>query len=202
MPSIRRFIAKAMTTRLLAITSTMLCATHAIAEHSTWVATGRIEATSLRTTRLPTSTRCITASMALRMTCRHNTFRNVSRVALIMGGRDNLIVNNTIDAVGTGAYFQTGGHLGEAIIFGAHHSDCNETDSIWIKFLHRVPYNRPPYTKYPHLADILDDQPCLPKYNSMSYNRYCHLDNNNTFISNPESYLQQYNSTGVDNTPC
>jgi hypothetical protein len=39
--------------------------------------------------------------------------------------------------------------------------------SLEINFLKSVPYNKPPYTKYPHLANILQDNPCVPKYNSL-----------------------------------
>ena len=36
-------------------------------------------------------------------------------------------------------------------------------------------YNRAPYTKYPHLADILADEPCRPKYWNLTGNTYCDI---------------------------
>ena len=43
-------------------------------------------------------------------------------------------------------------------------------------FLKRVPYNvtSGPWGKCPHLADILHDDPCAPKYNVISDNILCH----------------------------
>ena len=45
------------------------------------------------------------------------------------------------------------------------------------KFLQRVPYDCKscPWTKYPHLASILDDEPNKPKYWVLANNSYCDI---------------------------
>jgi hypothetical protein len=93
-----------------------------------------------------------------------NIFYKVTRAAMIGGGRDNAIVNNIfidcvpavhVDARGIGwanQYIVPGG--------GWHMQEK----------LEEVPYKKPPWTKYPHLATILDDDPYLPKYNVIARN--------------------------------
>ena len=93
-----------------------------------------------------------------------NVFYKVTRAAMIGGGRDCSIENNIfidcvpavhIDARGVGwahRYIVPGGgwHMQEKLA--------------------EVPYRKPPWTKYPHLANILEDDPYLPKYDTVVHN--------------------------------
>ena len=94
-----------------------------------------------------------------------NLFYKVTRAAMIGGGRDNTIENNTfvdcrpavhVDARGLGwakGYISPGG--------GWHMRDK----------LKKIGYDRPPHsTKYPHLANILEDDPHAPKYSLVARN--------------------------------
>lgn len=92
-----------------------------------------------------------------------NLFVRAGRAAMIGGGRDNAIVNNVfveckpsihVDARGTGwASFWFDGR-----------------DPFLMDGLKEVPYNRAPYTKYPNLANILEDEPAKAKYNRIERN--------------------------------
>jgi hypothetical protein len=95
-----------------------------------------------------------------------NIFYKVTRAAMIGGGRDNTIENNVfvdcvpavhVDARGVGwanRYIVPGGGW-----------QMQEK-------LAALPYQQPPWTKYPHLASILDDDPYLPKYNVVARNLF------------------------------
>jgi hypothetical protein len=83
---------------------------------------------------------------------------------MIGGGRDNTIADNLfvgcnpaihVDARGTGwASFWFDGR-----------------DPSLMNGLKEVPYERPPYsTRYPHLAEILRDEPAKAKYNKLANN--------------------------------
>eukprot|EP00730_Choanoeca_flexa_P007911 TRINITY_DN12411_c0_g2_i5.p1 TRINITY_DN12411_c0_g2~~TRINITY_DN12411_c0_g2_i5.p1 ORF type:complete len:697 (+),score=110.92 TRINITY_DN12411_c0_g2_i5:2-2092(+) len=112
----------------------------------------------------------------------NNTFRNVTNAFMLGGGRDNHFVNNTIDGCGQGGVMPGNKHLGTPIYFdnrdmGWASKNCNQSDlkdATLIQFLYRVPYNETPYTKYEHLANILEDHPCVPKYNNIRYRACCH----------------------------
>jgi|GEM_PF-271547 len=93
-----------------------------------------------------------------------NIFDRAGRAAMIGGGRDNTIANNLfigcnpaihVDARGTGwASFWFDGR-----------------DPFLMNGLKEVPYDRPPYsTRYPHLAEILQDEPAKAKYNKLANN--------------------------------
>jgi len=94
-----------------------------------------------------------------------NVFYKVTRAAFVGGGRDSVIENNIfvdcpralhIDARGIGwahQYIVPGG--------GWHMQ----------KKLKDMNYNQPPYsTRYKHLADILEDDPYVPKYTLVARN--------------------------------
>ena len=95
-----------------------------------------------------------------------NVFYKVTRAAMIGGGRDNEIVNNIfvdcvpaihVDARGIGwanRYIVPGGGWRMQEKLAA------------------LPYQNPPWTKYPHLANILEDDPYLPKYNVIVRNLF------------------------------
>jgi hypothetical protein len=93
-----------------------------------------------------------------------NIFERTGRAAMIGGGRDNTIENNLfidcrpaihVDARGTGwASFWFDGR-----------------DPFIMNGLKEVPYDQPPYaTRYPHLANILKDEPAKAKYNRLASN--------------------------------
>jgi hypothetical protein len=93
-----------------------------------------------------------------------NIFDHAGRATMIGGGRDNTIANNLfidcnpaihVDARGTGwASFWFDGR-----------------DPFLMKGLKEVPYDRPPYsTRYPHLAEILQDEPAKAEYNKLANN--------------------------------
>ena len=93
-----------------------------------------------------------------------NIFDRAGRAAMIGGGRDNTIANNLfigcnpaihVDARGTGwASFWFDGR-----------------DPFLMNGLKEVPYDRPPYsTRYPDLAEILQDEPAKAKYNKLANN--------------------------------
>lgn len=89
-----------------------------------------------------------------------NVFYRVDSVALFGGGRDNTFENNlmleckkpfVMDARGT-TWMETG-----------------EGSEIRNNLL-KVPYQSDAWSKYPHLSNILEDEPKLPKYNVITNN--------------------------------
>lgn len=72
-------------------------------------------------------------------------------------GRDNYYDNNVMIRQDTMAW-----HVGN---WGANHAG-NQTELR--TRLAEVPYQSGPWLKYPHLANILDDEPAVPKYNTVS----------------------------------
>lgn len=93
-----------------------------------------------------------------------NIFSHAGRATMIGGGRDNLIANNLfldcnpaihVDARGT----------------GWAKSWFDGRDPFIMNGLKEVPYDRSPYTnRYPHLANILEDEPAKAKYNQITNN--------------------------------
>lgn len=96
-----------------------------------------------------------------------NIFNRVTRAAMIGGGRDNSIVNNIfigctpslhVDARGIG--WMENEHIPDWM------KEAEEKGTIL-----GIAYNRPPYsTRYPALANILNDEPKAPKGNVISLN--------------------------------
>ena len=57
---------------------------------------------------------------------------------------------------------------------GGKGSGCCAKGRLPFAFLSRVPYaTSAAWSKYPGLAGILDDEPCLPKHNVVSHNVLC-----------------------------
>ncbi len=93
-----------------------------------------------------------------------NVFYKVTRAAMIGGGRDNHIDNNIfVDCV-------PAVHVDARGIGWAHRYAVPGGGWRMQEKLAEVPYQKPPWTKYPHLANILDDEPYLPKYNTVERN--------------------------------
>ncbi len=93
-----------------------------------------------------------------------NLFHRGGRAAMIGGGRDNVVENNVF--VDCNPAIHVDGR-GEGWMKKAFY-EPNDTIQTTLR---AVPYNRPPYSdRYPHLANILEDEPGLPKYNRIVRN--------------------------------
>ena len=93
-----------------------------------------------------------------------NTFTHLHSVLDLGGGRANSFTNNLVNATG------------EKPVNFAVRSRCKaKPGSDPFDFLARVPYDKGgAWKKYPHLPNILHDEPCRPKYNVLSNNVLCH----------------------------
>lgn len=100
-----------------------------------------------------------------------NTFENIDGSGVFVnGGRDNVVTNNSFSDIKVdGIKLSTAGT-----------TDWYEDDESFISGLN---YNSSfvtskPYQKYPHLADILDDDYRYPKYNVITGNTFNNCANN------------------------
>jgi hypothetical protein len=94
-----------------------------------------------------------------------NLFVRAGRSIMLGGGRDNTIENNIFVDCAPAIHVDQRGKGWAAKYFSA--------DGDWQMFQHlkTVPYNQPPYsTRYPHLANILEDDPTAAKYNRILRN--------------------------------
>ncbi|NCQ33385.1 MAG: hypothetical protein GW802_39230, partial [Armatimonadetes bacterium] len=82
------------------------------------------------------------------------------------GGRDNTIENNVFVDCTPAVHIDARG-VGWANRYIVPGSGWQMQEK-----LAALPYQKPPWTKYPHLADILDDEPYLPKYNVVARNLF------------------------------
>ncbi len=96
---------------------------------------------------------------------RRNVLVNVNRGVLVGGGRDNIISENIImNANEYGVLVDARG-----LTWAARH--VADPSSEIRRKLAAVPYDREPYrSRYQNLADILIDEPGVPKYNLISNN--------------------------------
>ena len=122
-----------------------------------------------------------------------NAFVNVSRALLLGGGRDNVFASNSVDGtVADGVHFDDRGLNWDA-------AACTPPDGEMIKFLDRVPYKDALWTaKYPLLASILDDAPCMPRGNAITSNEYCRLQTP-SFIDQTNATIASWGSTAWGN---
>eukprot|EP01052_Picozoa_sp_SAG31_P016675 SAG31_NODE_1113_length_9854_cov_2.770682_4_plen_786_part_00 len=92
-----------------------------------------------------------------------NTFTNLHSVLDLGGGRGNIFTHNLVNATG------------DKPVNFAHRAACEaKPGKDPYDFLKRVPYDQGgAWAKYPHLANILHDDPCFPKYNVLSHNVLC-----------------------------
>ena len=101
------------------------------------------------------------------ITVKNNIFKDISRQAVyVNGGRDNLVTNNIfVDCGNVGA-------ISDIYNWGAGYSFENPAPARanLVNKLTKVGYNEEPYTKYEHLANILEDKPSIPKYNKFTGN--------------------------------
>jgi hypothetical protein len=95
------------------------------------------------------------------ITIRGNHFERVNMAVLIGGGRDNLIEDNKFIDTPTAIHLDARGKVAR-----------DDSNSFLRNGLAAVPYKQKPYKKrYPHLANILEDEPGAPKYNVVRRNR-------------------------------
>mmetsp|Transcript_36197 Transcript_36197/g.108675 ORF Transcript_36197/g.108675 Transcript_36197/m.108675 type:complete len:149 (+) Transcript_36197:91-537(+) len=87
--------------------------------------------------------------------------------------RDMTWMHNTISHVLSAGQPKT--NLNPNQLCAIHLDVMSPSCSTQRRFLTRVPYNCTdcPWTKYPHLADILSDEPNKPKYWRLENNTYC-----------------------------
>ena len=128
------------------------------------------------------------------VTIARNTFVNVSMVFLLGGGRSNVFTDNEVQNSGEVVYFDDR---------GGHGSGC--VGSTLLAGLEAVPYNTSAVwvSRFPALARILDDEPCLPKYNALVNNTYCAVAG---FCTASNATIASWGSTAWGNTaaaiPC
>ena len=128
-----------------------------------------------------------------------NTFFNCSRALLLGGGRENVFANNSIDG-GSLLSPQRGIHFdnrGE----GWDSKGC-APGGINYEFLSRVPYTSEAWRKKygDKLANIMSDDICKPKYNSIESNLYCHV--HEPWIDASAAEISKWGSSATDNIPC
>ena len=93
-----------------------------------------------------------------------NLFERAGRAAMIGGGRDNTIANNLFLNCNPAIHVDARGKGWASFWFDGQ-------DPFLMNGLKEVPYDQPPYsTRYPHLADILRDEPARAKYNRLATN--------------------------------
>ena len=98
-------------------------------------------------------------------TIQGNLFERAGRSIMMGGGRDNTIENNIFVDCQPALHIDERGKSWAAKYF--------VPNGEWNIFEHlkEVPYNRPPYsTRYPHLANIMEDDPSAAKYDRILRN--------------------------------
>jgi hypothetical protein len=135
------------------------------------------------------------------ITVEDNVFVNVSRALELGGGRWISFARNTIrgvtlanDAV---AHFDNRG-------MNWANPSCNLSKSVdpnMIMLLNRVPYNTSAMwlETFPELANILNDEPCTPKYNAITNNTYCFVDTDIPFLDATFEQIVAWGSTASGN---
>lgn len=97
-------------------------------------------------------------------TCQGNVIENVYRAFLIGGGRDNVVENNLVVGCPIPLHIDNRGLGGEWL----------EGQEVYLKLrndLKEVPYQKEPWrSRYPTLANILEEEPGLPKGNVVRRN--------------------------------
>ncbi|MDP2240449.1 MAG: right-handed parallel beta-helix repeat-containing protein [Burkholderiales bacterium] len=104
--------------------------------------------------------------MASGIVVRGNVFARVSQPVFIGGGRDNVVENNLF-------YFSSPAIHLDARGLGWARASALDPNGTLQKRLTSVPFNRAPYSdRYPHLSNIIDDEPAAPKYNLVRNNMF------------------------------
>jgi len=92
-----------------------------------------------------------------------NVFGRAGRAVLIGGGRDNRVEGNLFIDCAPGVHVDARGAGWAGFWFDG-------TDSYLMDRLKEVPYDRPPYTRYPGLARFLAEDPSRPRGNRIRGN--------------------------------
>ncbi|WFU84456.1 right-handed parallel beta-helix repeat-containing protein [Bradyrhizobium sp. CIAT3101] len=96
-----------------------------------------------------------------------NAIVSLRRGVLVGGGRDNIVMENTITDADQFGVLLDGRGLSWA------KASVNDPSSEIRRRLVAVPYDREPYrSRYPHLAELLQEQPGQPRYNLISGNTF------------------------------
>ena len=145
-----------------------------------------------------------------------NLFVNVSRALLLGGGRWNIFARNTIRGVSlandAAVHFDNRGMNWDNPNDAAVHFDnrgmnwdnpsCNLNNPApnMVVLLERVPYNTSQVwlAAFPALADILKDEPCIPKYNMVENNTFCLL-GHVPFLDVSSAQVTSWGSTVANN---
>jgi hypothetical protein len=99
------------------------------------------------------------------VTIQGNLFERAGRSIMVGGGRDNSIENNIFVDCNPAIHVDQRGKGWAAKYFAPH------SEWMILEHVQEVPYNQPPYsTRYPHLAEILNDDPAAAKYNRILRN--------------------------------
>jgi parallel beta-helix repeat protein len=129
-----------------------------------------------------------------------NTIINSTTGVLLGGGRRNTISNNTFIANDVDIAFD-----GRGLTWQTGYCRANCTDvhgvvqpSCFRDELEGLKYTEPPYsTAYPELVKIFEESPCVPVYNAITDNRYCHTESHNggKFITASNATIASWKST-------
>jgi hypothetical protein len=93
-----------------------------------------------------------------------NLFERAGGSIMVGGGRDNTIENNIFVDCNPAIHVDQRGKGWAAKYFELH------SEWMILEHVQDVPYNQPPYNRYPHLANILTDDPAAAKYNRILSN--------------------------------
>ncbi len=97
-----------------------------------------------------------------------NVFYNAGRSVFIGGGRDNLVENNIIVGGQPAVHVDARG-LSWASYYFDHSLEYSETQLF--DLMKKYKFNEPPYSeKYPELGNYLEDEPAVPKHNTIIHN--------------------------------
>jgi hypothetical protein len=143
------------------------------------------------------------------VTVTDNIIINVSRALLLGGGRWNVFARNSIQGVSRASdaavHFDNRGQ-------GWSNPSCNFTAAApavpnMVMLLERVPYNTSVVwlAAFPWLANILNDEPCTPKYNSVVNNTYCGLEAGIPFLDQSDATIFSWGSVvsgNVNSSTC
>ena len=121
----------------------------------------------------------------------NNTFNDSWVGVMLGGGRRTAIVHNTFSNVHIGVEFDNRGQTWQS-------SMCTPPNGEFFEELRKDKADQPPWSrKYPYLQHIAQDHPCLPCYNTISWNTFSECDEG---ISASASNIAKWLSVATNNT--
>ena len=137
-----------------------------------------------------------------------NTIRNASVGVLLGGGRRNSIHDNHFVDNDFDIHFDNRGETWQLdycrLNCSGGRTPKGETNpSCFKNALDALDYTQPPYaTHYPELVGIFETEPCVPVFNRVVNNTWCHTNSPASagFINQNASVIQGWNSTLEGNT--